>query len=99
MIVAVVDDFTATVVAVKVALELPAEMLTDAGTVTDEELSLRLMVAPVVGAGPVRVTVACEGFPPATDVGARVKVLSVDGGALKTSNSERPAACPTAAVT
>jgi hypothetical protein len=55
--VAVVEADTVDVVAVKVALLLPAATATVAGTETAEELLLNDADAPPVGAGPVKVTV------------------------------------------
>ena len=61
-------------VAVNVALVLPADTVTVDGTVATDVLLLeRLTVAPPEGAAPVRVTVPVELFPPFTLVGFRVK--------------------------
>jgi hypothetical protein len=55
--VAVVDEATADVVAVKVAVVLPAATVTVAGTATEEELLLSETEIPPLGAAPVKVTV------------------------------------------
>ncbi len=68
---------TDTVVAVNVALMLPAGTVTDAGTVTEDELSQTVTTAPPVGAGPVSVTVPCEELPPFTLVGFMLSAFSL----------------------
>ena len=69
--VAVVTDF---VVTIKVPLVPPEAIETLAGTVaTDVLLLLRVTVAPPEGAGPLKVTVPCEGFPPANVEGFKVR--------------------------
>lgn len=61
---------TAYVVAVKVAVVLPAGTDTDAGTVAAAVLLLcNATDVPPVGAGPVRVTVPVEFVPPVTELG------------------------------
>ena len=67
--VAVVEEVTAFVVTVKVAVELPAVTLTLAGTVADELLLDNAIEMPPVGAGALKVTVPVEGLPPVTVVG------------------------------
>lgn len=64
------------VLTVKVALVLPAGTFTLEGTLAREELSLKVTVAPPLGAGPFRVTVPVEPVPPLTLVGFKVRVLS-----------------------
>jgi hypothetical protein len=65
---------TGLVVTVKDALVAPAGMLTLCGTVaTDVSLLESVTRAPPAGAGPVKVTVACEGLPPVTPGGLRVR--------------------------
>jgi hypothetical protein len=74
-----VTDFVAltpTVVAVKVAEVAPAGTTTDAGTVVDGSLELRLTVTPAFGAAPLRVTVPVEEAPPVTAVGLRLTPVS-----------------------
>jgi hypothetical protein len=69
-IVADVEDDTACVPTVKVALVFPAPTVTLAVTVaTAVVLLLRLTTAPPDGAAPVNVTVPCDVFPPVTLVG------------------------------
>jgi hypothetical protein len=51
---------TVAVVALKVAEAAPAETVTDAGTVRVELVSIRVTIAPPVGAGPFRLTVQVE---------------------------------------
>lgn len=71
MIGAVTDEVTLVVVTVKVAVVLPAATTT-LGGVTAAELSLhRPTQSPPAGAAPLRVTVAVEEFPPATEAGLR----------------------------
>ena len=77
VIVTVVELETAVVVTAKVALELPAATVIEAGTEADEELSVRLTVVPAAGAGPVKVTVPVEPFPPTTVVGFKLTEYSV----------------------
>ena len=55
--VAVVEEATAEVVAVKVAVVLPAATMTDVGGTAAEELLLNDTDAPPVGAGPVKAIV------------------------------------------
>jgi hypothetical protein len=61
---------TPVVVTVNVAELAPAAITTVAGTVAQETLEERWIVAPPVGAGPLSVTVPVEDVPPTTDVGA-----------------------------
>ncbi len=71
--------FTALVDIVNVALELPAGTVTLAGTLAALELSLSETVAPLLGAGPLIVTVPWEVLPPMTLVGLKVSVLNAGG--------------------
>ena len=64
---------TGWVVTVKVALVLPAGMVTLAGTEAVELPDRKVMRAPPAGAGPLSLTVPVELDPPRTDVGLRVK--------------------------
>jgi hypothetical protein len=64
-----VDAATAEVVTLKVALVLPAAMVTDAGTVAAPVLPLDKVTTVAEGAAADRVTVPCEPVPPCTDVG------------------------------
>jgi hypothetical protein len=67
--VAVVEAVTADVVAVNVALELPALTVTVAGTTALALLLDNATTTPPVGAVPVRVTVPMEEVPPVTLAG------------------------------
>ena len=69
MIVAVVDEVTAVVVTLNVAVVLPAATVTLAGTVADELLLDSATEIPPVGAAALTVTVPVEELPPVTDVG------------------------------
>jgi hypothetical protein len=63
--VTVVDEVTAPVVMVKVALLAPAAMVTLPGTLAAAVLLLdRLTTAPPLGAGPLRVTEPLDDLPP-----------------------------------
>ena len=75
-IVAVIEgvccEVTVWLVTVKFAVVAPAATFTDAGTVAAAVLLLdNVTISPPVGAGAVKVTVAVEFAPPATDVGFR----------------------------
>ena len=78
--VAVVDEDTAEVETVKVAVVLPAATVTEAGTVAEAELELRETVAPPVGAAAVKVIVPWEVDPPVTVVGLRLTELKAAAG-------------------
>lgn len=68
---------------VKLALVCPACTVTLEGTVATDVLPLwSVTVAPPEGAGPLRVTVPVELFPPLTLVGLRVSEESVKGGLI-----------------
>jgi len=74
----VAEEETVTVVIVKVAEVAAAGTTILAGTWATAELELvRVTVAPPVRAGPLRVTVAVEVFPPDTLVGDKVKEVTV----------------------
>jgi len=79
VIVAETADETATVVAVKLADVAPEATVTDVLTVAFELLEERLTTVPPVGAGPLRLTVPVDGFPPTTDVGFSETLTSVGG--------------------
>ena len=73
MIVTLVAVDTARVVTVKVAVECPAPTVTVAGTLPTAGLLLvSETLAPPLGAGPLKVTVPVEPWPPTTAVGVRV---------------------------
>lgn len=74
--VAIVVEVTAVVVAVKVAVVLPAATLTLAGTAAEALLLDRLTAMPPAGAAPVRVTVPVEELPPATEAGFSASDIS-----------------------
>lgn len=67
--VATVREATATVFTVNVALDLPAAMLTEAGTVAWVLLLASLTTMPPFGAGPLSVTVPVAGVPPDKSLG------------------------------
>jgi hypothetical protein len=74
--VADVEEETATVVTVKVAVVLPAATVTEAGAVAAAVLLLdKETLIPPVGADEARVTVPVEVFPAVTEVGLRLKEL------------------------
>ena len=63
------------------ALLLPLGIVTLAGTLAADELSLRVTTTPPLGAGPLNVTVPVEVAPPLTLVGLSESLimLTVDG--------------------
>ncbi|SRR6266571_5760516 len=67
--VTVVDEATALVLTVNVALVAPASIVTLRDTLAGPLLLESATCAPPVGAGPLNVTVPVEEFPPATLVG------------------------------
>lgn len=71
---AVVVEETALVVIENVAELAPAGTLMPLGTLADALLSESVTVIPLVGAGPVNVTVPVEDAPPTTEVGFTVTV-------------------------
>ena len=73
------DRFTGVVVIVNVALVLPPGIVTEAGSLATDELSLNETTAPPLGAGPLSVTVPWDIFPPLTLVGFSVSALNADG--------------------
>ena len=80
VIVAEVDMRTIDVLTVKVALELPAGMVTMDGTLAAPLLLESMTCAPPAGAGPLRVTVPMEDCkPPMTLVGFSVSEETVGG--------------------
>jgi hypothetical protein len=82
VMVTLVEAVTAKVATANVLLVLPADIVTDAGTVATEALLLlSVTTAPPVGAAPVKVAVPVELAPPATEVGFKLTVLSVLGAA------------------
>jgi hypothetical protein len=83
--VAVVEALTMEDVAVNVALVLPADTATVEGTVTAEELLLKLTDVPPVGAGPVNVTVPCELDPPITEVGDKAIEFKATAAGVRVS--------------
>ena len=83
MIVADVALVTELVEIVKVALLAFAGTVTLAGVCAAELLSDRLTTTPPVGAGPVKVTVPVEEFPPTKLVGLRLRVESVGAAMVR----------------
>lgn len=75
----------------KVALLLPAATVTLAGTVTDDELSLRETATPPAGAAPLRVTVPWELPPPARLAGLRARALNTGGATVRVAVLVTPA--------
>ena len=65
------DEVTAVVVTVNVAVVLPAVTVTIAGTVAELLLLDKATAMPPLGAALVKVTVPVEGVPPATLAGLR----------------------------
>jgi hypothetical protein len=72
VIVTGVELVTALVFTVNVALVAPAATVTLVGTVAAAALLARLTTAPLLGAGPLRVTVPVEEEPPVTLLGLSV---------------------------
>ncbi len=77
-----VEEVTALVVTVNVAVVFPAVTLTVAGTVADELLLDSATEIPPAGAAELRVTVPVEELPPLTLVGFSDTALSVTAGAI-----------------
>ena len=79
---------TAVVATVKVAVVPPAATITLVGTVaTVGRLLVKLTPMPPVGAGPLRVTVPVDAFPPATLAGFTPTEDSVTGTDVTTSEA------------
>ena len=75
---------TGLVVTMNVAVVAFAATVTLAGTCAAAVLLLdRVTAAPLAGAGPLNVTVAVEVFPPVTEVGLKVTVLSAAAVTVK----------------
>ena len=78
-------ELTAEVLTVNLALAVPAETVTVAGTVAAFVLLLlSITTAPPAGAGPDKVTAPCELVPPTTLVGLNVNEERVSEAAGKT---------------
>jgi len=89
-IVAEVDITTIDVLTVKVALALPAGMVTMDGTLAAPLLLESMTCAPPAGAGPLSVTVPVENCtPPTTLVGFSVSEATVMGGGVTVSEAVR----------
>lgn len=74
VIVGVVLTITDDVETEKLAEVAPAETMTLPGVTATEELLLAsVTVVPAIGAGPVKVTVPVELFPPVTPAGDKIK--------------------------
>ena len=87
-IVAEVDITTIDVLTVKVALTLPAGMVTMDGTLAAPLLLESMTCAPPAGAGPLSVTVPVENCtPPMTLVGFSVSEATVMGGGVTVSEA------------
>ena len=79
----VIEVFVATglVLTVKVAVVALAATITLAGTWAAAVLLLdSVTVAPPTGAGPFSLTVPVEAFPPSTEVGLKLTLLTAGGG-------------------
>ena len=88
-IVAEVDITTIDVLTVKVALALPAGMVTMDGTLAAPLLLESMTCAPPAGAGPLIVTVPVENCtPPTTLVGFSVSEATVMGGGVTVSEAD-----------
>ena len=74
-----VEPVTGFVVELKLACAKPSGTKTECGTTSAEELELRVIVIPPVGAEPVNFTVPVVGFPPATIVGLKLNEASFGG--------------------
>ena len=84
VIVALVDVLTALVAIVKVPVDLPVAIVRVLETVADV-LSLESEITrPPTGAGPVKITVPTEFFPPLTVVGFKVSESTVGGMTMRT---------------
>lgn len=84
VMVTVAVDVTVLLVTVNVAVVLPAETVTLAGTVATPVLLLdNVTVVPLEGAGPFRVTVPVDGAGPLTVVGLRVSELRTGAVTVK----------------
>jgi hypothetical protein len=82
----VAKEFTGTVVIGRVMLERPAGIVTEAGVVATDGVSLESQTTmPPVGAGPFSLTVPVEFFPPATLAGDKVTEETRDGLTVKES--------------
>lgn len=73
---------TAVVLIVNVALAEPAGIVTVAGTLTDDELSLNDTTTPPLGAGALNVTIPWDAEPPPTVAGFNESALNTGGGGL-----------------
>ena len=79
---------TAIVEIVKVALVAPEGIVTVAGTEAFPLDAESVMAIPAVGAGPFKVTVPVDDVPPITDVGERVKPVSVGAVIVKVDETD-----------
>jgi hypothetical protein len=86
------EEETARVVIVKVAEVLPAGTVTEAGTVAAAILLLvNETMIPPAGADEARVTVPVDVAPPVTEVGFKLKELSVSGETVNAAVWDTPA--------
>jgi hypothetical protein len=84
-------EATGVVVTVNVALVAPAATVTLAGTLAETLLSCNVTTTPPVGAAPVSLTVAVELVPPTTEVGLRLKDVTVGGFTVSVAERLTPA--------
>lgn len=82
VILAVVATDTGRVEIEKLAVVDPAGTVTVAGVSATGLLDVRLTMEPPGPAGPFKVTVPIDGFPPTTDIGARVRPVNAAGGVI-----------------
>jgi hypothetical protein len=80
VIVVMLEEETARVVILKVAVLFPAATVTEVGTVADVVSLLDSnTVMPPAGAVPDKVIVPCEVVPPVTEVGLKLKEINFGG--------------------
>jgi len=79
---------TATVLIVNVALDFPAAIFTEPGTVAATSPLPRVTTRPPVGAGPERVTVPIDDVPPITVDGCKVTDSNVAGLTVRVAVSD-----------
>ena len=84
-------EVTAAVAIGNVAVVVPAGTLTDAGTTATDVRPLdSATTIPAAGAGPFRVTVPTDGFPPFTLVGSRMSDVNMGAATVKVARRVVP---------